>query len=118
VLVAGEGVESSFRRSLLEGPNEPATWAAYTDWLAEQGLPRAELRLLELAVRSGRGQDVLLDLGAHHLSLARRQGDEEDRYDQWIFFDDTWASGNEALAQSLVAYAWRWNVLSDWSAGG
>ena len=56
---------------------------------------------------------MLLDLGAHHLFIASREDDEDDRYDQWIFFDDVWASGNAAYHKALVAYAWRWNVLSD-----
>jgi hypothetical protein len=115
VLLASEGLEGAFRRSLLEEPTEPATWAPYTDWLAEQDLPCAELRLLELAVLLREGQDALLDRGAHHLFVSTpERGD--DRYAQLIFFDDVWASGNVVLAQSLIAYALRWNVLSDWSA--
>jgi uncharacterized protein (TIGR02996 family) len=32
---------------------------------------------------------------------------------QWIFFDDQWARAHPALAQGLLTYATRWDVLSD-----
>ncbi len=39
-------MEASFQAALVEAPHEEATWAAFTDWLLEQGDPRGEaLRL-------------------------------------------------------------------------
>jgi uncharacterized protein (TIGR02996 family) len=45
-------LEDRFREALLDDPDDKATWAAYSDWLAEHGLPAAGLSVLEQAFRS------------------------------------------------------------------
>jgi uncharacterized protein (TIGR02996 family) len=123
LLGEGEGLEASFRRALREQPGDIVTWNAYSDWLAEQGLPRAELRLLGLAIEKvaeGRETKVppLIQVGPHHVAASICRGGSDSPYDQWLLFDDVWASGNEGLAQSILAYAWRYDVLSDWRVKG
>jgi uncharacterized protein (TIGR02996 family) len=38
--------------------------------------------------------------------------DDRDLYHQWFLFDDLWASAHPALAQSILRYADRWDVLT------
>ena len=45
-----------------------------------------------------------------------KMGDFGDGISRGI--DDIWASGNETLAQSILAYAWRYDVLTDWRVKG
>jgi uncharacterized protein (TIGR02996 family) len=119
LLEQGEGLEASFRQSLAEDPTDTATWSAYSDWLMENDLPQAELHLLEQAARIEAAEDehqpdsILLQVTPHSLALMLpQQGDNE--YDQWFFFDDVWASGNVQLANALIDYGARWNVLDAW----
>jgi UV DNA damage repair endonuclease len=35
-----------------------------------------------------------------------------DVHHQWIFFDDLWAGANPDLADGILRYAQRWDVLS------
>ena len=37
----------------------------------------------------------------------------KDLYHQWILFDDLWAGANADLAEGVLRYAKRWDVLSD-----
>lgn len=120
ILEAGEGLEGSFRRSLVESPTDEATWAAYSDWLADQDRPPASLHLLELALRqlsiepyeNGIGPYPLrAQTNRHSASLVLPARDA--MYDQWFFFDDLWASENVDLANALLDYTGRWNVLDD-----
>ena len=43
-----------------------------------------------------------------HVGAGSRQGKE---YHQWIFFDDVWASAHTELANGLLRFAARWDVL-------
>ena len=38
--------------------------------------------------------------------------DRDDIYDQWFLIDDLWASAHPALADGLLRFATRWDVLS------
>jgi uncharacterized protein (TIGR02996 family) len=119
LLQEGEGLEGGFRRTLADQPGDAATWAAYTDWLAENDRPRAELHLLELALCELQGADYSSDseprrvqVSPHCAAVMLPQGDGE--FYQWFFFDDVWASGNVDLANALLDYALRYNVLDAW----
>jgi uncharacterized protein (TIGR02996 family) len=48
----GDRGEKGFLEALLDDPDHEATWAAYPDWLEEQGLPPAGLMVLERALRA------------------------------------------------------------------
>lgn len=120
MMAGGEGLEASFRRSLRDDPADAATWAAYSDWLLERGEPRAEIHLLAEAIRWRQERDspLYIQTGQHHLAVSMCRRASDNNYDQWLMFDDVWASGNEALAQSILAYAWRYDVLTRWSLKG
>jgi uncharacterized protein (TIGR02996 family) len=121
VLREGEGLEASFRKSLLEDPTDTATWAAYSDWLAERDRPPAGLHLLELALRriatgeiamGRRSEEIRVQVAQHCAAASIPRG--FGRFDQWFYFDDVWASGNVDLANALLDYNCRFNVLDDW----
>lgn len=38
---------------------------------------------------------------------------DNDYYDRWIIFDDLWASKNKSLADCILRYGSRWDVLAD-----
>jgi uncharacterized protein (TIGR02996 family) len=50
--VTADPLEDRFREVLLDDPDDRATWAAYSDWLQEQGRPPAGLAVLEQGLRS------------------------------------------------------------------
>lgn len=115
LLGEGDGLEASFRQALKDDPTDRATWNAYTDWLAEQELPRAELYLLDLAAQREAGSEdesgepPRVQVGPHSLAIVLRR--REKYFEQWYLFDDVWASGNENLANALLDAAARFNVL-------
>jgi uncharacterized protein (TIGR02996 family) len=126
LLRKGKGLEKSFRKTLLDQPDDAVTWAAYSDWLADQDLPAAPLHLLDLAMRGciaearggkkGRRKKTPPpepQVGPHHAAAIIPQ-DGANEYDQWYLFDDVWASGNVDLANALLDYSGRFNVLDDW----
>jgi uncharacterized protein (TIGR02996 family) len=56
---SAEPLEERFREALLDDPNDDTTWAAYSDWLQERGLPPAGLFVLERALRSLAGYPMM-----------------------------------------------------------
>jgi uncharacterized protein (TIGR02996 family) len=60
-----------------------------------------------------RGTRPQVHVGEHLAQMcARRAGEEGDIYDQWILFDDVWAAGQPDLANAILCFAERWDVLS------
>jgi uncharacterized protein (TIGR02996 family) len=120
LLQGGEGLEGAFRRTLFGQPDDAATWAAYSDWLVEQDRPRAELHLLELALRElattperfSKTEPVRVQVATHCAVMLLPQW--EQMHNQWFFFDDVWASGNVDLANALLDAKARYNVLDTW----
>jgi hypothetical protein len=55
-----------------------------------------------------------IQVADHMAQLALHVGKsgKTDLYHRWIFFDDQWAAANKALANGLLRYARRWDVLS------
>jgi uncharacterized protein (TIGR02996 family) len=43
-------MREAFERAILETPDDPASFAAYADWLFEQGDPRGEFMQVQLAL--------------------------------------------------------------------
>jgi uncharacterized protein (TIGR02996 family) len=155
--------EQAFLRQLREAPEDDAQWNVYSDWLEDYGQPRANITLIERALRNisslpveAIGEEDYASLsqrtitgarqklqalikkvsGSRH-SGSRQQGDptksllqveehiaqiclhadrwhdyEVDIYHRWIFFDDLWASAHRDLANGILCYARRWDVLS------
>jgi hypothetical protein len=119
VMKQGDGLELAFRQTLKTTPTDPATWAAYTDWLVERDRPPAELHLLDLAARSvvlsmDEGADPIRVQVAPHSLAAIVPAWRKEMFDQWYFFDDLWASANVDLANAVLDYEGRFNVLDDW----
>jgi uncharacterized protein (TIGR02996 family) len=110
VLGSGEGMEASFRAALKEQPGDVASWNAYTDWLVEQDRPPADLHLLAQALSALLNFPQGVQVGPHCAAQIKAESWSK----QLFLFDDLWASGNEELANALLDYHGRFNVLDDW----
>lgn len=76
---------------------------------------RAQAR--ELLDSSGRRHDpskslVAVDRHAAQICLHTARWDSVDLWHQWIFFDDRWAAGQPDLANGILRFANRWDVLT------
>lgn len=47
-------MREAFERSILDNPDDPGTFAAFADWLFEQGDPRGEFMQVQLALEDER----------------------------------------------------------------
>jgi hypothetical protein len=118
--------ERSFLVRLGVKPTDEITWGIFSDWLRDRGRLPAGPYLLERAFRaappglthsSRRKQHDLSHAGEHlvqackHVDTWRRGGKYHRNYHQWIAFDDVWASAFPELANSLLRFAARWDVL-------
>ena len=54
----------------------------------------------------------LVGTGDHIAQLCQHTGWEDGMYHQWFLFDDLWAGGQPDLAEGVLRYAKRWDVLS------
>lgn len=82
---------------------------AVPSWIERGEELRAFRSSLTAEERAARGQVNVLDGGAHH-ALFCRSGSRR-YFDQWVFFDDLWASAHRALADALFVYAQSWDPL-------
>jgi uncharacterized protein (TIGR02996 family) len=128
--------ENAFVRAIRQQPEDDTNWNVFGDWLEERGDKRAELFLLQRALEriatqppSGRAftlrearkvpnsksvsrvEEHLVQL-CLHLATWRLRKASMDLYHHWIFFDDLWASAHVDLANAILTYASRWDVLS------
>jgi uncharacterized protein (TIGR02996 family) len=130
LLAKPRGKDAGFLKAIREEPAERSHWNAYSDWLLERDEPAAGLHLLERALRqtepsNGRtnrdpGRD-LIRVTPHLAQAAKYEGAWPDQpflwftphetYETWIFFDDRWAAARRALAEGLVRFSTRWDVL-------
>jgi hypothetical protein len=113
------GAEPAFLKALDEDAGNVAMWGIFSDWLQERDEPPAGLYLLRRALTqavpavSVRRRDPARDLvfvGEHVAQACLHTGDNE--FHQWIFFDDLWVRAYPAMADALLRYARRWDVLS------
>jgi uncharacterized protein (TIGR02996 family) len=115
--------EEPFLRAIRADPGDEAAWLVYSDWLEERGHARAGLHLLQKALARVRfdyprhdPKKCRIHAGEHLIQLSRHAmratWNQADLYDQWIFFDDLWASGHPDLANGVIRFASRWDVLS------
>jgi uncharacterized protein (TIGR02996 family) len=109
--------ERGFVAAIREAPAEEANWQVYSDWLEENNQPAVNSRLLEATLRRLKltgGSDPVRNRVrvGNHVVQALLHLDGEDRFDQWILFDDVWASAQPALAAAILRYATAWDVLS------
>jgi len=61
--------------------------------------------------RRKRDRKSVFHIGGHITQIVR-YGDN-DQFSQWIFFDDLWSAYHPNLANSLLCYANRWDVLTE-----
>jgi uncharacterized protein (TIGR02996 family) len=151
---AASAAETAFHEELLSRPDDRATWAAYSDWLVDQGrgpagtemLRRALERIGKVTEREADGFQLgaaakhptpasqpaaqafvrladrrrrspsLVHVGEHLAQMCLcadyvRRARPKD-FDQWIFFDDLWAAAQPALANALLRFRARWDVLT------
>jgi uncharacterized protein (TIGR02996 family) len=146
--------ETAFHEELLSHPDDRATWAAYSDWIVDQGRDPAGKETLRRAferigkvtqeeaedfpLRAAAKQPIRASLPAaqafvrladrrrrspslvhvgEHLAQMCLCVDEVRRarprdFNQWIFFDDLWAAAQPALANALLRFSVRWDVLT------
>jgi uncharacterized protein (TIGR02996 family) len=129
MLASPQGEDAGFLAAIRDEPGERVHWNAYSDWLADRGLPPAGLYLLEAALRAEtfkgaqKTRDPTLDRVkvTPHMAQACKHEEREtrttpatprDHYTQWIYFDDRWIAANPTVAAGLVGFASRWDVLS------
>jgi uncharacterized protein (TIGR02996 family) len=124
------GEDAGFLLALRDEPGEWAHWNAYSDWLHERDRPVAGLHLLEHALREAeatqgrKNRDPARDLirVTYHLAQATKHegrwpdGDflwftPHDTYETHIYFDDRWAMAHPSLAEGMVCFNSRWDVL-------
>jgi hypothetical protein len=107
MLAGDEPQEASFLAALEADPRDDAVWHIYSDWREEMGLRSPDLDLLERTLPRlyPQEQNLLLHIGNHTAECLVND-------EQWYFFDDVWASAQPVLANSLLRYAARWDVLT------
>jgi uncharacterized protein (TIGR02996 family) len=116
-----------FLFTVRDDPADEAAWTAFGDWLAERGERSAGAFVLERGLEAfcRRGVEEYPDWKfdpkksrvqvADHVAVCCRhvaRWGKEDLYHQWYFFDDLWASAHPDLANALLRYARRWDVLT------
>lgn len=57
--------------------------------------------------RASHGDAAMVDVGEHHATLFT--AGSHRYFDQWVVFDDLWASANPALADGLLVFATAWD---------
>lgn len=127
-IAAATGDEAALLAGVAANPADDAAWSAYSDWLEEHDCRPAGEHLLGQALRRAAprlstdtrdpGKDLFLV--QPHVAQACLHSDkwgETDLFHHWILFDDLWAAANPDLANSVLRFASRWDVLGQ-SGGG
>jgi hypothetical protein len=84
--------------------------------LGTQDKARAEFgAILEKLAGEGHTNDPTnsnISISDHVAQLCLSVGWKERMYHQWIMFDDLWAGANRDLAEGILRYGKRWDVLT------
>jgi uncharacterized protein (TIGR02996 family) len=119
----GAADERGFLTRIAKQPDDETTWGAFSDWLRDRGNLPAGPYLLERAFRAAppgltrdnrRKKEDLIHVGEHLAQACKHVGTgfrRQKEYHQWIFFDDRWASAHPELANGILRFAARWDVL-------
>ena len=83
--------------------------------LADQAREEFESILAGIAEKDRRydPSKSIIEIGDHLAQLCLHVGWMAEMYHQWIIFDDLWAGANPALAEGILRYGQRWDVLTD-----
>jgi hypothetical protein len=121
-LTQDEPVEMRLEASLKRVARLPVLRISEADSTARLGLGTVEDARtgVEKVVKSLRGEldhdpsKSLVAISAHLAQLCLHVGDffGSDVHHQWVIFDDLWAGAHTALAESVLRFAKRWDVLS------
>ncbi len=125
--------EDPFLFHLRENPRDESLWLIFNDWVADHSERSAGAFLLEGALRRVSHcplasypnwkfdpAKTLIQVEDHVAVMCRHvcplRWEEESSpdggmYHQWYLFDDLWASAHPDLANALLRYARRWDVL-------
>jgi uncharacterized protein (TIGR02996 family) len=114
--------EDPFLFAIREAPDDDGRWGVFSDWLEERGERSAGVFMLERALRGVSRQPLesypnwkfnpkksLIQVEDHVAVLCRNVSPK--CFHQWYFFDDLWAAAHPDLANGLLRYARRWDVL-------
>jgi uncharacterized protein (TIGR02996 family) len=117
-----QGEAKSIVMNILANASDEASWQVYSDWLEDHGQHRAERLLLERGLERTSQEPGKLGASTHDPEESLIQVEEhmaqlclptaEQSYHRWIIFDDLWASEHSDLANAILYYANRWDVLS------
>jgi uncharacterized protein (TIGR02996 family) len=140
-------MEQAFLDVVRADPADAAPWAAWADWREERGQEPPGVSLLRdafarMARLPGEAQDRLYrDWSPQALLKEEKKGtraaprslihveprlaqmcpdvsrNDEPYYGQWVLFDDLWAGAHPALANALLRWCARWDVLSSGATG-
>jgi uncharacterized protein (TIGR02996 family) len=119
--------EDPFLFAIRANPEDDAPWLIFDDWLAERAGQPGGSFILERALRGVsrlvpgnydnwkfNPKKSLVQVEEHVAVFGRhvaRWPRCDDMYHQWYFFDDLWASAHPDLANAILRYANRWDVL-------
>jgi len=113
----GAGLKTALERATLFPVHEITNKMDPTQWgLGAVAQARVEFDgLLDRIASKDRRYDPsksLVSMSDHIAQLCLHTGWEDGMYHQWFLFDDLWASGHPDLADGVLRYAKRWDVLS------
>jgi uncharacterized protein (TIGR02996 family) len=122
VLRTAKGEERGFLVKIGADPGDDLAWGAYSDWLQDRGEPSAAAHLLARALRApipdpdgprGNPKRDLIHAGEHVAQACKyaARWDKDTLYHQWLLFDDRWAAAYPGLADGILRFAARWDVL-------
>lgn len=115
-----KGTEVALLKAVRANPNDTACWAAYSDWLLENGRPTLLERILMRSnAPSGTFKDsrnpkkdrVLVQSHVAQACKHRARWNRTDSYHHLVLFDDLWANAHPLLASSILRAGNRWDVL-------
>ena len=83
----------------------------------ERGEPEPGIRLLERGMRRTYGLNDVGDPSRNVVQVCNHVAQVSihaggSSFDQWFVFDDLWGAAHPELANSLLRYCTRWDVLS------
>jgi uncharacterized protein (TIGR02996 family) len=112
--------EEAFWDAIRDDLADQANWNVYGDWLEERGLPPPGIRILDGALKRVNPYDPYPNLRRRARDLTRAEEHlaqvclhlGRNEFHQWILFDDLWASAHPEMANAVLRFARRWDVLT------
>src|SRR5262249_39763431 len=99
-------MREAFEQAILDNPDEVANYAAYADWLTEQGDPRGEFIQVQLAL-----EDETVTGKKRQQFNRREQALLEKHESEWLGELEPFLGSSIAHGDILPEYAWRRGFL-------